>query len=184
MDRGGPASQLGHVSQDVLSARVTVLTKGQAMPTRTQAWRTMRPRRRRAAAAVETAVVLPFVVLFTFGFVEIGWYVNSLQILHTAARNGARAAVHRSNGNAEVQAAVTTSLQNSMDNPEGATVEMFTLDSSGNEQYTIMDLSENEEGHPIRVTVTIDYSQMSPPVNFLGLATEQISCSAVMQRSK
>jgi Flp pilus assembly protein TadG len=135
-------------------------------------------------AAVEAALMLPIVVLLALGFIELGWYVNSLQILHNAARQGARAAVRLENGNAEVEAAVISSLANSIEvAPEAVTVQMFKLNSEGVEEYQIQNLSENEQGHPVRVTVTIDYSQMSPPCDFLGLATNTIDSSVVMQRS-
>ena len=49
-----------------------------------------RQKHKRGVAALEAALALPILVLLTFGFIEIGWYVNSLQILHDAARQGAK----------------------------------------------------------------------------------------------
>ena len=139
----------------------------------------------RGVVTVEAALVLPIVLLLTLGFIEIGWYVNSLQILHNAARQGARAAVRLENSNAEVQAAVLASLSESIDvDPNAVTVRLSKLDHNGEEEYQVMNLSENEQGDAIRVTVTIDYAQMHPPCNFLGLATSSLTSSAVMQRIK
>ena len=50
--------------------------------------------RRTGIAAVEAAIVMPLIVLIAFGVIESGYFVNSHQILHDAARQGARAAVH------------------------------------------------------------------------------------------
>ena len=54
--------------------------------------RVCRQSSRRGAACVEAALVLPLIVLLTFGFIEIGYYVNCHHVLHDAARQGARAA--------------------------------------------------------------------------------------------
>ena len=155
------------------------MTRFRRIPNRTE------HRRRRGVAAVEAAIVMPIVILLTFGFIELGWYVNSVQILHNAARQGARAAVRLENSNAEVQAAVLDSLVSSIGvDPGAVTVRLSKLNSAGEEEYQIMNLSENEQGHPVRVTVTVEYAQMNPPCNFLGLATNSLASSAVMQRTK
>ena len=129
--------------------------------------------------------MLPLVLLLTFGFIEIGWYVNSLQILHDAARQGARAAVRHENSNAEVQATVLNSLDKSIDvDPSAVVVRISKLHSDGAEHYQVMSLDENELGQPVRVTVTVDYGQFRPPSHFLGLTPQSLNSSAVMQRLK
>ena len=50
-------------------------------------------RGRRGAAIVESALVLPLVIMFLFGILEYGRYVMTLQIVTNAAREGARYAV-------------------------------------------------------------------------------------------
>lgn len=50
-------------------------------------------RARRGGAVVETALVLPFVLLFLFGIMEYGRYILALQIFTNAAREGCRYAV-------------------------------------------------------------------------------------------
>ncbi len=49
--------------------------------------------RRRAAAVVEFAVVLPLLLTILFGIIEYGWVFMVRQTLQTAAREGARIAV-------------------------------------------------------------------------------------------
>ena len=144
-----------------------------------------RKRNKRGVATVEAALVLPFVVVLVFGYIEIGWYVNSLQILHDATRQGARAAVLLENTNADVQAAVVESLTNSINvDPNAVAVQIWKLNSQGQSEYQVMNLGENENGEAILVTVTIDYSEFRPPSNFMGLAPLDLNSSAVMQRSK
>jgi Flp pilus assembly protein TadG len=48
---------------------------------------------RRGAATVETALVLPIVLLFLFGIFEYGRYFMTMQLLNNAAREGARYAI-------------------------------------------------------------------------------------------
>ena len=139
----------------------------------------------RGVACVEAAVVLPVIVLFTFGFIEIGYYVNCHHVLHDAARQGARTAVRLENGNAEVQATVLAALNNAFAvDPDAVTVRISKLTNSGEEQYEVMNLSENEEGETIRVTVTVDYAQFNSPSNYFGLASQSLANSVVMQRQK
>jgi len=108
-----------------------------------------------------------------------------MQILHNAARQGARAAVRLENGNAEVQAAVLKALSESHNvEPSAVTVRISRLGYDGHEYYQVQNLSENEQGDAIRVTVTVDSAQMRPPVDFLGLSITSLTGSAVMQRYK
>ena len=140
-------------------------------------------KRTRGAAVVEAAIVLPVVVLLTFGIIELGWYVNSLHILHNAARQGARAAVHLENSNAEVELAVITSLNNAVDvDPNALTVRISKLNDLGDEEYQVQNLNENERGEAVRVTATVAYAAMGPISDMLGLASESLSSSATMQR--
>ncbi|RME40035.1 MAG: pilus assembly protein, partial [Planctomycetota bacterium] len=52
-----------------------------------------RNRRRRAAAVVEFAVVLPLLLTILFGIIEYGWVFMVRQTLQSAAREGCRIAV-------------------------------------------------------------------------------------------
>jgi Flp pilus assembly protein TadG len=144
-----------------------------------------RRKRNRGVSVVEAAVVLPVVVLLLFGFLELGWKINAVQALHSAARQGARAAVRLENSNAEVRAAVLDSLSKSFDvPPEAVTERISKLDSNGEEEYQVMSLDDNERGDPVRVTVTVDYSEIRLPLpsDFLGLGSGAITSSAVMRR--
>ena len=142
---------------------------------------------RRGVATVEAAIVLPLLVLLTFGFVEVGFYINSHHLLHDAARRGARAAVHPENSNAEVNAAVRSSLANALgidSESVSATVQIYKLNANGSTAYQVQNLDANEQGEAVRVTVQINYSQFGAPSNYLGLGGHTMSSSVVMQRQK
>ena len=139
--------------------------------------------RSRGVACVEAALLLPVAVLFVFGFVEYGYYMNCHHVVHDAARQGARAAARTENSNAEVKAAVVASLNHSYSvDASAVTVRISKLNSGGAEEYQVMNLSANEQGHAIRVTVTVDYAQFHPPCDFFGFASQQLAGSVAMPR--
>lgn len=139
--------------------------------------------RRRGASAAEMAMILPILLLITFGIVEVGWYLHLAQVVHNAARQGARAAVRLENSNSEVEAVVHNCLANDAHITSAATtVQIHRLDWAGQEQYQVSNLDENEQGQPVRVVVTVDYSQMGTLTNLLGLRGGNLSSYAVMQR--
>jgi Flp pilus assembly protein TadG len=130
-------------------------------------------------------VILPVLILLVFGFIEIGYLLDSHHVLQDAARQGARAAVLLENSNTQVQTAVVNSLNHSIGVSAGAvTVRMDKLDQAGAAEYQVMSLDENEQGQAVRVTVTVAYSAFNPPSNFLGLSTGSLTSTAVMQRKE
>ncbi len=140
---------------------------------------------RRGAAVVEAAIVAPILILLVLGVCELGWYVNCAQGVNNAARRGARAAVYHENSNAEVEAAVRTSLSNAMNiDPNAVTVRISRLTASGEEAYQVINLNENEHGEAIRVMVSVDYGEIGLAMSFLGLNGGDLSSYAVMQRHK
>lgn len=145
--------------------------------------RTRQKSAKRGIAAVETALVLPFLLLLIFGYIEIGWYINSLQTLHDAARKGAREAASSTGNNDSVRKMVLDTLESMMEiDPEKVTVEMYKLNKNGSTSYEIKNLSDNEIGEAIQVKVTVDYSEFNPPSIFTGLAPDNIASLAVMKR--
>jgi hypothetical protein len=68
--------------------------------------------------------------------------------------------------------------------PSAVTVRISKLNSSGAEEYQVMNLNDNEQGAAIQVKVTVDYAQFDPPSNFLGLANQPVTSSVVMRRER
>ena len=87
-----------------------------------------RPAPRRFAAQsgqalLETAFVLPVILLIAVGILEFGRAFQTWQVVTNAAREGARIAILPSSTTADVQTRVTTYLQNgALDNYQNATV--------------------------------------------------------------
>jgi len=126
-------------------------------------------RNRRAAAAVEFAIVAPVFFLLVFGMIEYGRMVMVYQILTNASREGARVAVldgATTNG-------VTTQVNNYVTDGgmTGATV-TITPDPPSSAQY----------GDPVTVTVSIPFDQVSwlPSPMYLGGKT--LTSTTVMRR--
>lgn len=70
-----------------------------------------RREKRRGAALVEMAVVLPLFVSLALGMIELGRALMMSQLLTNAAREGARLATLTGTTNADVQNSITTFLQ-------------------------------------------------------------------------
>ena len=71
-------------------------------------WRKSRSvvKRRRGAAVVEMAVVLPILLTILFGIIEFGWAFMIYQSITNAAREGCRVAVLQGASDADIQTRV------------------------------------------------------------------------------
>jgi Flp pilus assembly protein TadG len=125
-------------------------------------------KRRRGAAAVEFAIVLPVFVILVFGMIEYGRMVMVQQVITNASREGARRAVLDGATTSSVQSAVTTYLTNAAVNGGSAAVSP--------------DPTAAASGDPVTVTVTIPFSAVSwlPSPMYLGGKT--LSASTTMRR--
>lgn len=126
--------------------------------------------KRRGAAAVEFAIVLPVFVILVLGMIEIGRYIMVQQVLTNASREGARRAVLDGASESEITTAVRTYLNNSAVNGTAATV-----------VFNPPELDDADSGDPVTVTVSISRAAVSwlPMQNYNGAA---LSASTVMRR--
>lgn len=126
-------------------------------------------RNRRAAAAVEFALVAPVFFLLVLGMIEYGRMVMVQQVITNASREGARRAVLDGATVADVDATVTDYLTNGA--ISGATVTVAPDP-----------ISDAEFGDPVTVSVSIPFSQVSwlPSPMYLGATT--LHASTVMRR--
>jgi Flp pilus assembly protein TadG len=125
-------------------------------------------RNRRAAAAVEFALVAPVFFLLVLGMIEYGRMVMVQQVLTNASREGARAAVLDGAKWTEVETVVNSYLQSG--SISGATVtKPSNFDSA-------------EFGDPITLSVSVPFNQVSwlPSPMYLGGKT--LTASTVMRR--
>jgi hypothetical protein len=126
---------------------------------------------RRAAAAVEFAVVAPVFFLMIFGMVEYGRMVMVQQVLTNASREGARLAVIDGSDCADVEAHVESYLTNAAIDLTGVvvTVTPDPPDSAG-------------FGEPITVSVSIPFSEVSWLPTPMYLGGETLTATTVMRR--
>lgn len=110
------------------------------------------PRRRRGAALVEFAIVLPLILIFLIALIEIGRGLMTTSLLTEAARAGCRAGVLPAATNSQVNAAVTGKTKNL--GFTAPTVKIFVKGKEG-------DVTTATTGDEVRVQVTVAYSQVS-----------------------
>lgn len=108
--------------------------------------------RERGIALAEMALILPVLVLLTFGVIEYGWMFMKAHQITSAAREGARAGARALSSNAEVTAAVTKVLSDA-----GIAGYTTTISPAADGVLT---------GERFTVTVTVPYSS----VHLLGFS--------------
>lgn len=125
--------------------------------------------RRRAASAVEFAIVAPIFFMVVLGIIEFGRMSMVQQILTNAAREGARVAVLDESTHSSVETKVNDYL--AAGSIHGATVTM-SPDPPSSAGF----------GEPVSVTVAVGFSDVSwlPAPFFLGGKT--LSATVVMRR--
>lgn len=120
---------------------------------------------RRAAAAVELAVVTPLLLTMLFGIIEFGWMFTVGQTLVTAAREGARTAVLPGSTVMDVETRVTEYMQ-----PLGLT---------GYTTQTGTDSSGSPSGV---VTISIPYANVTLVAGYFGGLTGNMSATCSMRK--
>jgi len=144
--------------------------------------------RRRGAAAVEAALVLPVVVLFLFGIFEYGRYLMFLQIFTNAAREGAHYALAHTdpitiagttsgNATSDVTNAVNKALAGQQLTSQN--VQVFASDSLGNNLGT---WTNGQAGQSVCVRITGNYPVILP--NLLHLASSIPVVAQCVMRSE
>jgi Flp pilus assembly protein TadG len=126
-------------------------------------------RKRRGAAVVEFAVVVPVFFLLVFGMIEYGRLVMVQQVLTNAAREGARVGVM----DGATQASVDTAVNNYL---TAAQITGGTTTVSPNPP------SSAAYGASVTVSVSVGFNQVSwlPSPMFLGGRT--LTATSVMRR--
>jgi hypothetical protein len=112
-------------------------------------------RRDRGAAAVETALVLPILLLIVFGIIDFGRMLNAQINLTEAAREGARAAALQ----ASVENRVNTATQ-TVGGPGEVTIDW--------DESTLCDSSSGPEDDA-RIVLTYDFGFITPVGALAGI---------------
>lgn len=136
-----------------------------------RATRQFRPRRRSGAAILETALILPILLLLSFGLVEFGHFFYVQHNLTGAAREGARTGIISANSEADVATAVSRAMT------------AARLQNSG---YVVVtspsNLANAAEGAQVQVTVRCTWGTVGLRPLKLISASRVVSATAVMRR--
>ncbi|CAN5220708.1 hypothetical protein BH10PLA2_BH10PLA2_16380 [soil metagenome] len=134
------------------------------------------PRKRRGAAAVEMAVVAPFLFAMLLGSIEFGRAMMVSNLMTSAAREGARVAVLPGGASSDVTTAVNNDLTS-----VGITASNATITVLVNGAAT--DASTANSGDNITVRVSVPYGKVTwlPSAFFLS-GTSNLTGQAVMRR--
>ena len=124
-------------------------------------------RRRRGAAVVEFAVVLPLLLTILFGIIEYGWVFMVRQTLQTAAREGCRLAV----------------LQTSVTPYANVTERVATvMGPTGLSSYTVT-MTHASDATPVEtVVVSVPYTDVSLMGGFFGTKSYDLGGSCSMRK--
>ncbi len=120
---------------------------------------------RRGLAAVEAALVLPLLILVTFGAVDLAQYINLSQMLSNASREGARIASRNSTVNVkEVEDTICNYLSDAM--PQLSSEQVANATSieikglKGRSQITGDEMTNIDSGDPISIFVEFDFASI------------------------
>lgn len=122
-------------------------------PPRRAAHRRPSPQRR-ATAAVELAVCLPFLLILVVGTLEIGRLLQTKQILDSAAREGARQAASGQMTNAQVQTVVVEYLKQAGLPTSNAVATVADLTAPGTDAKVAAEFDQ------LQVTVSVPYADL------------------------
>lgn len=131
---------------------------------------------RHGAAAVEMAVVSPFLFAMVLGSIEFGRAMMVSNLMTNSAREGARVAVVPGGATSDVTTAVNNELTTVGILPANATITVLVNGAAA-------DASTANSGDNITVKVTVPYSKVTwlPTTLFLS-STATITGQAVMRR--
>jgi len=131
--------------------------------------------KRRGAAAVEFALVVPLFVIFILGMMEFGRAMMVMEVMTNAAREGCRTGVLPGSSSTDVTNTVNTYADNSAVSHTYVTTGVYVNGSSG-------DPSTAAQGDQIKVTVSLPFDRVTwlPVPIFLGGKT--LSSSVVMRK--
>ena len=118
---------------------------------------------RRGAAAVEAALVLPLLIIVTFGAIDLAQFINLSQLVVNASREGARIATRNTTETVrEVEDTMVNYMSSSFPHmsdsqlADAINIEIKSLDGDGD--INNGKLSSIDSGDPISVQVEFDFT--------------------------
>lgn len=150
-------------------------------------------RRRRGAALVETAFVLPLFILFLFFLFEVGRYFMAVNVLKAAARSAARLGATDAGTNTMIQTEVRR-LVATLTNPTTSDLTIYikdgaTFDATGTAPTNYAGLPNievgaetTENGHLFIVRVELPYRRVAVIPSFYLTGNEVMVGQAMMRK--
>lgn len=123
--------------------------------------RLVRNHRRRGAAVVELAIVLPVLLAVVFGIIEFGRALSANQVMTSAARIGSRNAILGNATNPNVELAVKKFCQTSLNVDPGHVFVSIEVTPAIAGQDRGNDVANAEEGDLCTVIVEIPFDKLS-----------------------
>lgn len=99
---------------------------------------------------METAIILPLLILMTFGLIEYGWIFIKVEQVTNAARHGARLAARPDSTNAQILAEI-----NAMMADAGLAGSGYTIN------FSPADVASPVTGQLVAVTVSLVYDNIA-----------------------
>lgn len=124
---------------------------------RTTGNRKVQNTRRRGAAVVEMAVVMPILLTLVFGIIEFSWAMSIQQSLTNAAREGCRTAV----------------IKGSTEDDINQRIASF-MNAAGIQGYSVDIVRATEQDPTETVTVSIPYCQVSLIAGYFPILESKI----------
>lgn len=126
---------------------------------------TFHPRNRIGTAAIEAALVLPILIIVTFGAIDVAQYINLAQLVSNASREGGRVAARKTTDTtSEVDAAVASFLADSLPHlSEAELLGALTVDTRRTPDDLDIwqgQLKLIQSGEPISVDVKFDFAKI------------------------
>ncbi len=142
--------------------------------------------KRKGAAVVEFALLLPVLLVITFGAIDAGQFVNVSQIVNTASRESARLASRSDTTNVEtVTAAVESYIAEAFPVQTVATLTSAVTVEVGDSNGAAIsgaDLSGIDSGTPITVRVVLQYDAVRWLRYLPGFNAMSIETTTTMRR--
>ena len=142
--------------------------------------------KRKGVAAAEFAMLLPVLVLLTFGAIDAGQFVNVAQIVNEASREGARLASRSDTTDiVDIQSAVGSYIAEAFPGESAeamaaaVTVEIGDTYGAG---IPAGDLSAVESGTPVTVRVVLEYDTVRWLRHLPGFDAMLIETQTMMRR--
>lgn len=124
---------------------------------------------RRGTSTLETALILPLLLILTFGIIEFGWMFLKVHQINSVTRQAARTAMLPESTNATV-----TSQINSLMTASGMSTGSYTI------AFSPADITTAQTGQNVSVTIQVPYANIGITGGTLNALSQSITGQTVL----